>query len=104
MRAHASLENAYLATLLLALLTVCMPPATANEQRALGLDIRPAVPDAVFNLNQAVNTAVKNFPSIRAASARIDAAQADVTLAKTAYLPRLDLLAQEMRTTRNVTA
>lgn len=104
MRATASLENACLVTLLLALLAVVMPGAFGAEPKTVGLGFRPPVPDAVFTLQQAVNTAVKNFPSIRAAAERINAARADITLAKTAYLPRLDLIAQEMRTTGNVTA
>jgi outer membrane protein TolC len=48
-----------------------------------------------------VELALQNYPSIRAAQARVEAAQAGVDVAGTAYLPRLDLLWQSVRATRN---
>jgi len=48
-----------------------------------------------------VEFALKNFPAIRTAQFRVEAAQAGVDLAGTAYLPRIDLLWQSVRATRN---
>lgn len=54
-----------------------------------------------ITLEQAVAAALSNYPEIRAARARADAASAGIDLAKTSYLPRTDLLWQENRATRN---
>lgn len=54
-----------------------------------------------LTLAQAVELAQKNYPSIRAARAQKQAAEAGVELARTSYLPRADLLVQENRATRN---
>ena len=54
-----------------------------------------------LSLNSAVELALKNFPAIRAARARAGAADAGVDLARTPYLPKIDLLWQENRATRN---
>lgn len=61
-------------------------------------------PQTVYTLAQAVAAAVRNFPSIRAARFKERAARANITLAKTQYLPYLDVGMQELRTTRNVTS
>jgi outer membrane protein TolC len=50
---------------------------------------------------QAVDAALKNYPSIRISQEQIQAASAGITLARTAYLPRVDSLAQVNRATRN---
>src|SRR5213080_2125792 len=50
---------------------------------------------------QAVEAALKNYPSIRVSQEQIQAASAGITLARTAYLPRVDALAQANRATRN---
>jgi outer membrane protein len=54
-----------------------------------------------MNLEQAVTAALTNYPEIRAARARAEAAHAGIELAKTSYLPRTDLLWQENRATSN---
>ncbi len=54
-----------------------------------------------LKLEQAVEIALKNYPSIRAAQAQAQAAGANVDLARTSYLPRADLLWQQNRATRN---
>ncbi len=54
-----------------------------------------------MNLEQAVAAALRNYPEIRAARARAEAANAGIDLAKTSYLPRTDLLWQENRATSN---
>jgi outer membrane protein len=52
-------------------------------------------------LSQAVENAVKNYPSIRVSQEQMNAAAAAIELARTAYLPKLDGLAQVNRATRN---
>jgi len=54
-----------------------------------------------LSLSQAVEDALKNYPSIRVSQEQINAAAAGIQLARTAYLPRVDLLAQANRATRN---
>ena len=54
-----------------------------------------------LTLRQAVERAVHNYPSISVSQAQIDAASAGIQLARTAYLPRLDSIAQVNRATRN---
>ena len=54
-----------------------------------------------LKLDAAVELALSNYPSIKTAQAQAVAAKANIDLARTAYLPRLDLLYQENRATRN---
>jgi outer membrane protein TolC len=54
-----------------------------------------------LTLAQAVANSVKNYPSIRVSQEQINAASAAIQLARTAYLPRIDALAQVNRATRN---
>ena len=58
-------------------------------------------PKPVYKLSASVDTAIRNFPTLRAAQAKINRSSNEVTLAKTAYLPTFDVLAQEMRSTTN---
>ncbi len=55
----------------------------------------------VLTLQQAVDAALENYPSIRVSQERMNAAAAGIRLAQTAYLPRVDGLAQLNRATRN---
>lgn len=54
-----------------------------------------------LTLAQAVDAALKNYPSIRVSQEQMNAAAAGIRLARTAFLPRVDALAQENRATRN---
>lgn len=56
---------------------------------------------ATLTLAQAVENSLKNYPSIRVSQEQISAAAAAIQLARTAYLPRVDALAQVNRATRN---
>ena len=56
---------------------------------------------APLTINQAVQQAVEKYPAVRASLERVQSASAAVDLARTAYLPRADLLAQLNRATRN---
>lgn len=54
-----------------------------------------------FTLDQTVEYALAHYPAVRAALSQIDAAHAGVDVAKTAYLPQVNLLWQSNRATRN---
>jgi outer membrane protein len=54
-----------------------------------------------LTLAQAVNDALRGYPSIRVSQEQMNAAAAGIQLARTAYLPRVDALAQVNRATRN---
>ena len=58
-------------------------------------------PPFPVTLQQAVRYATDNYPAIRASTARVDAQQSNVELARTSYLPRLDSSFQINRATRN---
>lgn len=54
-----------------------------------------------LTLNDAVQLALKNYPALRESRARLQAADEGIGVARTAYLPRLDVLWQGNRATRN---
>ncbi|HVP00322.1 MAG TPA: TolC family protein [Bryobacteraceae bacterium] len=54
-----------------------------------------------LTLEQAVEAASKSYPSIRVSQEQMNAVAEGIRLARTAYLPRVDALAQENRATRN---
>ena len=56
---------------------------------------------AQMTLSEAVDSAVRNYPSVRVSQEQINAAAAGIQLARTAYLPRVDAIAQVNRATRN---
>jgi outer membrane protein len=58
-------------------------------------------PLRTLNFEEAVELALKNYPAIRAAHAQRQAAEAGVDLARTNYLPRVDMIWQQNRATRN---
>jgi outer membrane protein TolC len=58
-------------------------------------------PCQTLTLAQAVEGALRNYPSIRVTQEEMNAAVAGIRLAQTAYLPRVDGLAQINRATRN---
>lgn len=55
----------------------------------------------VLTLEQVIETANANYPAIKAAQAHQKAAQGGIAVAKTAYLPRTDVLWQTDRATAN---
>src|SRR5215471_7403305 len=67
-------------------------PQPANAQPA---------PTAPMTLNDAVQAALRNYPAIKERRARAAAADEGIGVAKTAYLPRVDVLFQENRATTN---
>jgi outer membrane protein TolC len=66
---------------------------------ACGVLAQPA--PSGLTIAQAVESALRNYPSIRVSQEQINAAAAGIQLARTAYLPRVDALAQANRATRN---
>jgi len=58
-------------------------------------------PPAGLTLSQAVEAALRAYPSVQVSQEQINAAAAGIQLARTAYLPRVDALAQVNRATRN---
>ncbi len=65
----------------------------------LAAQTRPPAGD--LTISQAVDAALRNYPSIRVSQEQMNAAAAGIRLAQTAYLPRVDTLAQFNRATRN---
>src|SRR5690242_1485616 len=58
-------------------------------------------PPTTFSIKDAVEAAIKNYPSIAVSQEQIDSATAAIQLARTAYLPRVDTILQANRATRN---
>jgi outer membrane protein TolC len=58
-------------------------------------------PAWAITLPEAVDAALKNYPSVRVSQQQTAAAAAAIAVARTAYLPRADVLAQLNRATRN---
>lgn len=64
---------------------------------------QPTAPPASLTLEQALQYAADHYPTVRAALEQITVSAANVTAAKTAYLPRLDPLWQSnLATTNNI--
>lgn len=59
------------------------------------------LPDRPLTLDQAVDFALANYPAVRASMERRLASKEGVSLSRTSYLPRTDLLWQSNRATRN---
>jgi outer membrane protein len=60
-----------------------------------------ALPPFPLTLPEAIKFGLDNFPSVRAAMARVSGAKSGFDLARTAYLPRVDVGFQETRGTFN---
>src|SRR5215831_3159681 len=54
-----------------------------------------------LSMRQAVESALRNYPAVTVSQEQVNAAAAGIDLARTAYLPRIDSLAQVNRATRN---
>src|SRR5262252_6011777 len=72
------------------ILFIALSPASAQQTSVSPL-----------TLNQAVENALRIYPSISVSQEQLNAAAAAIGLAHTAYLPRIDTLAQVNRATRN---
>lgn len=67
---------------------------------SLFTDVVAAQPRAL-TIAQAVDLALRNYPSVRVSQEQLNAAAAAIRVARTAYLPRVDGIAQVNRATRN---
>jgi outer membrane protein len=82
-----------------AVMVVLLPAVAASAQET---PIQPqASPPVSFTLEQALQYAIDHYPTVRAALEQVNASTAGVTVAKSAYLPRLDSLWQSNRGTAN---
>lgn len=61
----------------------------------------PTPSPQTFTLDQAVRYALEHYPTVRAALEAVNGSEASVSVAKSAYLPRLDSLWQSNRATAN---
>src|SRR2546421_12526514 len=66
-----------------------------------GRAVAQPAPSGPLSLYDAIQLALKNYPAIKESRARAQAAEEGVGVARTAYLPRLDMLWQENRATTN---
>jgi outer membrane protein TolC len=71
------------------------------SQRASWAQTSVKPPQSPFTLDQAVGFALANYPAVKASMERALASKEGVSLSRTAYLPRTDLLWQANRATRN---
>ena len=69
--------------------------------RALAVLLLSASVQAQMTMSEAVESALRNYPSVRVSQEQISAAAAGIQLARTAYLPKVDAIAQVNRATRN---
>ncbi len=82
------------------LVVVCLGLALIGSE--IGLAQSPVKsPEGPLTLDQAVDFALANYPAVRASMQRSLASREGVSLSRTAYLPRTDLLWQSNRATRN---
>ena len=65
------------------------------------LPAQQSAPPTEMTVAQAVEAALKNYPSIRVTQEQMNAAAAGIRLAQTAYLPHVDGLVQVNRASRN---
>jgi outer membrane protein len=68
---------------------------------SVALPAQQAAVPAGLTIAQAVEAALRNYSSIQVSQEKINAAAAGIQLARTAYLPRVDAMAQVNRATRN---
>src|SRR6185369_7568135 len=68
---------------------------------AVASGARGQVPQSPITIRQAVETALRNYPAVSVSQEQIDAASSGIQLARAAYLPRVDTIAQVNQATRN---
>ncbi|MBA4077767.1 MAG: hypothetical protein C0508_22250, partial [Cyanobacteria bacterium PR.023] len=78
------------------------------DTEAERIKLRPKIelnePSVRMTLLNAVETANKKYPSIARANQETHKLKGEVSVARTQYLPRMDMLFQELRASQNVTA
>jgi len=81
-------------------LTVLLLPALAASAQDIQKPSQASAPVS-FTLEQALQYAIDHYPTVRAAVEQVSASSAGVSVAKSAYWPRLDSLWQSNRGTAN---
>lgn len=80
----------------------CIPAlAAGRETPVLDLQFQPLRPTSAVSIREAVDVAVRNYPTISSKRFKLKASMANVTLAKTQYLPNLNIDVQESAITGN---
>jgi outer membrane protein len=93
----------WILTICLGTNVVCSPVFAAGREISIpDAQFQPIRPTKAVTIREAVAIALRNFPSISSKQYKLRAAMANVTLARTQYLPNLNLDLQEMRATHNV--
>jgi outer membrane protein TolC len=84
------------------ILAVVLMLFSAAGASAQAPQTQPQIPSpTLFTFDQALQYAVDHYPTVRAALEQINASTAGVSVARSAYLPRLDSLWQSNRGTAN---
>ena len=81
------------------ILSIIVVTVVAAAPGALAQTPNPPAP--TFTIDQAIGYAIEHYPTVRAALEQVNASTAGVSVAKSAYLPRLDSLWQSNRATAN---
>lgn len=81
--------------------TVCPVFGAGREVPVPDLQFQPIIPTKALSLRQCVDLALRNYPTIQKKFFKLRAAKANVTLAKTQYLPNLNIDIQESGVTPN---
>jgi outer membrane protein len=89
--------RSYGGTIVITAVLLLASAASAQERETQS----PPPPPVSLTLEQALQYAIDHYPTVRAALEQVSAATADVDVAKSAYLPRLDSLWQSNRATAN---
>jgi outer membrane protein TolC len=80
---------------------ISLPRAGKYLGAMLSLSAALSPQQVAMSLAEAVENPLRNDPSVRVSQEQVNAAAAAIQLARTAYLPRVDALAQVNRATRN---
>lgn len=75
--------------------------AAGRESKIPDLQFQPIRPPSAVSIRQAVQVALRNYPSIAQKQFKLRAAKANITLARTQYLPNLNMDLQESGVTPN---
>lgn len=82
------------------MLRPCLAATNSEESPVTPVLLKDVIKPS-YTLQDAISTTAANFPAIQAAHERALAAKGGTSLAKTAYLPRLNFMIQESRATTN---
>lgn len=92
----------FIANIFLLCLTSVMPAcATGRETAVIDFQFQPIRPTSAVTIREAVDVAIRNYPTISSKRFKLKASMANVTLAKTQYLPNLNIDIQESAITGN---